>query len=91
MCDIGKQHQELDHCPKAILNLAAKGNIQIDSRTHGRHDYNYSRKLCIEKGVTTIPVSAFYTLKNQEQNQSWIRFAFCKDDNTIEEAIRRLG
>jgi methionine transaminase len=44
-------------------------------------------RLTKEKGVTTIPVSAFYT---DETNNSVLRFCFAKKDSTLEEAANRL-
>lgn len=44
-------------------------------------------RLTKEKGVTTIPVSAFYT---DETNNSVLRFCFAKKNSTLEEAANRL-
>lgn len=44
-------------------------------------------RLTKEKGVTTIPVSAFYTA---ETNNAVLRFCFAKKDSTLEEAANRL-
>jgi methionine aminotransferase len=44
-------------------------------------------RLTKENGVTTIPVSAFYT---DETNNSVLRFCFAKKDSTLEEAANRL-
>jgi methionine aminotransferase len=44
-------------------------------------------RLTKEKGVTTIPVSAFYT---DETNNSVLRFCFAKKESTLEEAAKRL-
>ena len=47
------------------------------------------KELIINKGVATIPVSAFY-LKSKE-GQSLIRFCFAKKDETLLKAIAKLG
>lgn len=44
-------------------------------------------RLTKEKGVTTIPVSAFYT---DQTNNQVLRFCFAKKDATLEEAASRL-
>jgi methionine aminotransferase len=44
-------------------------------------------RLTKEKGVTTIPVSAFYA---DETNNQVLRFCFAKKDTTLEEAAERL-
>jgi methionine aminotransferase len=44
-------------------------------------------RLTKEKGVATIPVSAFYT---DETNNQVLRFCFCKKESTLEEAANRL-
>jgi len=41
--------------------------------------------------VTTIPVSAFYRAPDaQASNHHLVRFCFAKEDQTLDEAIRRL-
>lgn len=44
-------------------------------------------RLTKERGVATIPVSAFYT---SETNNQVLRFCFCKKESTLEEAASRL-
>lgn len=44
-------------------------------------------RLTKERGVATIPVSAFYT---NETNHLVLRFCFCKKESTLEEAAKRL-
>lgn len=44
-------------------------------------------RLTKERGVATIPVSAFYT---HETNHQVLRFCFCKKESTLEEAAKRL-
>jgi methionine transaminase len=44
-------------------------------------------RLTKERGVATIPVSAFYT---EETNNQVLRFCFCKKDSTLEDAANRL-
>ena len=71
-----------------ILDINKQGLIQIDNTTNNIKDYNICRKLSLENKVTSIPTSAFY-LDHQSSN-NWIRFAFCKDDQTIKMALENL-
>ena len=52
-------------------------------------DEAFCAKLIEEVGVAAIPPSSFYS--HPELGRSLTRFAFCKREATIEEAIRRLG
>jgi N-succinyldiaminopimelate aminotransferase len=51
-------------------------------------DDTFCRTLVERVGVAAIPVSAFTT---ERRLRHLVRFAFCKDDATLEEALRRLG
>lgn len=51
-------------------------------------DVDLCRWLPTNAGVAAIPPSAFYA--NPSQGASFVRFAFCKQTKTIDEAIRRL-
>jgi N-succinyldiaminopimelate aminotransferase len=46
------------------------------------------RHLTTSVGVAAIPPSAFYS--RPEDGRHLVRFAFCKNDATLEEALRRL-
>lgn len=63
--------------------------ILADARPLG---YDDGRRLCrdlIEKvGVAAVPAVALYT--NEEEGRPLVRFAFCKEMKTLEEAGRRL-
>ena len=50
-------------------------------------DDTFCRTLVERVGVAAIPVSAFTT---ERRLRHLVRFAFCKDDATLEEALRRL-
>lgn len=50
-------------------------------------DVAFCRKLTIEGGVTPVPVSAFY---QDDPPKHFARFSFCKKDETLDEAIRRM-
>jgi len=53
-------------------------------------DWAMSRWLTQEVGVTAIPPSAFYSPVNLHLASNLLRFAFCKGDDTLLEAKRRL-
>ena len=46
---------------------------------------------CIERiGVATIPPSAFFSPKHRHHAENHVRFAFCKSDETLEQAAERM-
>ena len=52
------------------------------------HDVAFTRHLVQEVGVAAVPGSSFYNDPRDGARQ--IRFAFCKRDDTLDEAARRL-
>lgn len=71
--------------------LACKGTyfITTDFRPLGVNvdDVEFCRRLTTEARVAAVPVSAFY---ETGENRHFARFAFCKDDVVLDEAIVRL-
>jgi N-succinyldiaminopimelate aminotransferase len=55
----------------------------------GGDDVAFCRSLPKRCGVAAIPVSAFYG--EESPVRRFVRFAFCKRDETLAEGIRRLG
>jgi aspartate/methionine/tyrosine aminotransferase len=51
-------------------------------------DAAFCRHITEHLGVAAIPVSAFY---EGEAPRTWIRFAFCKQDTVLDEAVARLA
>ena len=51
-------------------------------------DVAFARWLIKEVGVAAIPPGSFYS--NPEDGRAMIRFAFCKDEQTLQEAVDRL-
>ncbi len=51
-------------------------------------DLAFCRHSTQRAGVAAIPVSAFY---DSDAPQGWVRFAFCKKDEVLDEACARLG
>ena len=50
-------------------------------------DREYAKKLTIEAGVATIPLSPFY---QKGSNDRILRFCFAKEEKTLQEAADRL-
>lgn len=50
-------------------------------------DLEFAKRLIIENGVASIPVSAFYTRPNTD---NILRFCFAKENSTLEQAVERL-
>ena len=64
--------------------------ISTDFRPLGFNgdDVAFCKHLTTEARVAAVPVSAFY--QGEGAPQHFARFAFCKDDKVIDEAIARL-
>jgi len=52
------------------------------------NDREFCRRLVAKAGVATIPPSVFYS--RPELGAGLVRFAFCKDEDVLEDAIARL-
>ena len=52
-------------------------------------DVTFARHLVKEVGVAAVPGSSFY--RNAEAGRTKLRFCFCKKDETLDEADRRLA
>lgn len=55
----------------------------------GADGVSYCRSLPERCGVVAVPTQVFYD--NVERGRSLIRFAFCKRDDVLDEAVRRLA
>jgi len=53
-------------------------------------DWALCRWLAYEAGVIAIPVSPFFSPPNKHLAANYVRFAFCKSDETLQEACRRI-
>jgi N-succinyldiaminopimelate aminotransferase len=61
----------------------------VDIRSLGvEDDVAFCRMLTEKAGVAAIPCSAFYFSSSPARHL--VRFAFCKKDETLQEALRRL-
>ena len=64
--------------------------IMTDIRAFGfKDDVEFARYLVKDVGVGTVPGSSFYKTSNEGRTK--IRFCFCKKDETLAEADRRLA
>ncbi len=52
------------------------------------NDVEFARYLIQDVGVAVVPGSSFY--RDPARGAQQVRFAFCKTDPTLDEAIRRL-
>lgn len=57
------------------------------------HDWAFCRWLAIEHGILSIPVAPFYSADRRASGDcgSYVRFAFCKTDETLQKAAERLN
>lgn len=64
--------------------------VLADHRPFGfADDVSFVQHLITEVGVAAIPPSAFYS--NSDEGSRLVRFAFCKDDEIIDEALEKLA
>lgn len=62
----------------------------ITPLVNGLDDVAFARLLTEEAGVTTIPASAFYDPTNGTPPRHLVRFAFCKQDTVLQDAVARI-
>jgi aspartate/methionine/tyrosine aminotransferase len=63
--------------------------VMVDIQSKGYDDdLGFCRMLPEKAGVAAIPASYFW--KDRSQGRHLVRFCFCKEEETLEEAIRRL-
>lgn len=72
---------ELLPCEGSYFQIASYSEISKEN------DLDFAKKLVMEIGVATIPLSPFYADENQTQ---CVRFCFAKDDKTLIKAKNRL-
>jgi aspartate/methionine/tyrosine aminotransferase len=74
----------------SVLPTAGTYFITADFRPLGfaGSDEDFCRHITVEAGVTAIPVSAFYDAPDAPRH--YTRFAFCKREDVLAEAIGRL-
>lgn len=63
--------------------------VMVDHTPFGfNNDIDFCKYLIEEVGVVAIPPSVFYL--NPEDGKSLVRFAFCKDEDTLRKAVDRM-
>jgi len=87
-------------CQGSYFLLVNTKNVKIDEEIARKvtltgqgldlHDWNVCRFLTTEVGVTAIPPSAFYCKEHQHLVAGYARFCFCKTDDMLDEADKRL-
>ncbi|KAL7286973.1 hypothetical protein TKK_0018826 [Trichogramma kaykai] len=79
------------HCILAnwtsLLETIELGDADEDYRIT---DWEFVRWLAQRLGVALMPLSAFYSEKNQQIGRGFVRFCFAKKQKTLEEAANRL-
>lgn len=73
-----------------VLDAEGTYFITADFRPLGFHgdDVAFCRHMTVEAGVTAVPLSAFY---DGSDVRHFARFAFCKRENVLTEAVDRLA
>ncbi|XP_072096246.1 kynurenine--oxoglutarate transaminase 3-like isoform X3 [Mobula birostris] len=70
--------------------VADISEIDVDlpesTETKEPYDYRFVKWLMINKGLATIPVSAFYSSESKNNNKNFIRFCFVKENTTLSKA-----
>jgi aspartate/methionine/tyrosine aminotransferase len=80
---------ELDRLGFGVRSPAGTYFLCADFRAFGfEDDVAFCRHLVEKVGVAAIPPSAFYDHK--EHARGYVRFAFCKREETLREAVARL-
>lgn len=70
------------HLPRGTYFLMAGHPEALDDKA-------FCRRLVTEAGVAAIPPSVFYS--DPSHGSGLVRFAFCKDESTLSEAIERIS
>lgn len=63
----------------------------ITPLANGLDDMAFARLLTEKAGVTTIPASAFYEASNGTPPTHLLRFAFCKQESVLRDAVSRIA
>lgn len=63
----------------------------ITPLANGLDDMAFARLLTEKAGVTTIPASAFYEASNGTPPTHLVRFAFCKQESVLRDAVGRIA
>lgn len=70
--------------------IVATGHLSVPVPEGTRRDVAVARWFTTDVGVTAIPPSPFYSPEHQYLTDNLARFCFCKTDDMLDEAVRRL-
>ena len=70
--------------------IVATGHLPVPVPEGTRRDVAVARWFTTDVGVTAIPPSPFYSPQHQYLTDNLARFCFCKTDDMLDEAVRRL-
>jgi aspartate/methionine/tyrosine aminotransferase len=70
--------------------IVATGHLPVTVPEGTRRDVAVARWFTTDVGVTAIPPSPFYSAGHQYLTDNLARFCFCKTDEMLDEAVRRL-
>ncbi|CUI14557.1 kynurenine aminotransferase, putative [Bodo saltans] len=73
-----------------ITGIDESHYVDPNDTTDVAKDWQFCRWLTKEIGVNAIPVTAFCRKETRPQFEKFVRFAFCKKDEDIQEAGKRL-
>ncbi|KAM4719588.1 kynurenine--oxoglutarate transaminase 3-like [Anableps anableps] len=65
---------------------SVKVDLNDESTKNESYDFRFVKWLIKEKGLATIPVSAFFSPEHSKEFDKYIRFCFVKQDSTLEAA-----
>jgi len=57
--------------------------------SQGMSDYEFAQMLIKDIGVASVPGTSFYNA-NKQEGSHMVRFCFCKKEETLQEALKRL-
>lgn len=63
--------------------------VMVDIGRFADDDEAFAKRLVRELGVASVPGSSFF--RDKERGKKAVRFCFCKRDETLDEALKRLG
>ncbi|XP_034052616.1 kynurenine--oxoglutarate transaminase 1 [Gymnodraco acuticeps] len=69
---------------------SVKVDFNDDSTKDESYDYRFVKWLTKEKGLATIPVSAFYSPEHGKEFDKYVRFCFVKEEATLDAAEQIL-
>ncbi|XP_059849741.1 kynurenine--oxoglutarate transaminase 1-like isoform X4 [Hypanus sabinus] len=61
-------------------------DLPESTETKEPYDYRFVKWLMINKGLATIPVSAFYSSDSKNNTKNFVRFCFVKENTTLSKA-----